>query len=154
MSSFYSKEKYAACFYSNKIPLSVVWSMKHSWHPVYNNYVSTYKCTWKIQLPFFKPMQLKFLSYTIPWFYEKYVKSIILYFSLRLIIIDVDTYVILNVTRNLIGPNSIYAELLEETERSRFWKLPTIHQIIISCIATTKLWQIKKKGINEWILLA
>lgn len=109
---------------------------------------------WKIQLPFFKPMQLKFLSYTIPWFYEKYVKSIILYFSLRLIIIDVDTYVILNVTRNLIGPNSIYAELLEETERSRFWKLPTIHQIIISCIATTKLWQIKKKGINEWILLA
>lgn len=97
---------------------------------------------------------LNFLSYTIPWFYEKYVKSIILYFSLRLIIIDVDTYVILNVTRNLIGPNSIYAELLEETERSRFWKLPTIHQIIISCIATTKLWQIKKKGINEWILLA
>lgn len=97
---------------------------------------------------------LNFLSYTIPWFYEKYVKSIILHFSLRLIIIDVDTYVIFNVTRNLIGPNSIYAELLEETERSRFWKLPTIHQIIISCIATTKLWQIKKKGINEWILLA
>lgn len=117
-------------------------------------YQHIYMYIGKYSYRFSNRCSLNFLSYTIPWFYEKYVKSIILYFSLRLIIIDVDTYVILNVTRNLIGPNSIYAELLEETERSRFWKLPTIHQIIISCIATTKLWQIKKKGINEWILLA
>lgn len=117
-------------------------------------YQHIYMYIGKYSYRFSNRCSLNFLSYTIPWFYEKYVKSIILYFSLRLIIIDVDTYVILHVTRNLIGPNSIYAELLEETERSRFWKLPTIHQIIISCIATTKLWQIKKKGINEWILLA
>lgn len=110
-------------------------------------YQHKYMYIGKYSYRFSNRCSLNFLSYTIPWFYEKYVKSIILYFSLRLIIIDVDTYVILNVTRNLIGPNSIYAELLEETERSRFWKLPTIHQIIISCIATTKLWQIKKKGI-------
>lgn len=58
----------------------------------------------KIQLLFSNRYSLNISVIRYLDFIKKYVESIMLFYSsLHLIIIDVDTYVILNVTRNLIG---------------------------------------------------